>query len=230
MAGGQAHGMGVIGVDEAGRGPVLGSMFVAAVHVDDPAALPAGVDDSKRLQPATRRDLADALEGAGHVTSALREVPVARIETPDATMTDLVAEASAAAIGALQRPAARVIVDTGERDTGRYATRVTRHLGGDRPIDARVGADGDVPAVGAASILAKEARERHVAMLRERYGAVGSGYPSDPATRAFLAGYVDRHDELPACARRNWATCRDVLAAARQADLDAFGRVEGRPE
>jgi len=51
---------------------------------------------------------------------------------------------------------------------------------------------------------------------------VGSGYPSDPTTRAFLAGYVEEHGELPDCARTSWSTCDDVLAAARQSTLGEF--------
>ena len=52
--------------------------------------------------------------------------------------------------------------------------------------------------------------------------AVGSGYPSDPTTRAFLADYVAENGSLPACARATWATCEDVLAAAEQSGLSDF--------
>jgi ribonuclease HII len=76
--------------------------------------------------------------------------------------------------------------------------------------------------VGAASIIAKVARDAHVAELADEYGDVGSGYPSDPTTRTFLADYVDSHGELPPCARRSWSTCDDVLAAAEQATLGDF--------
>jgi ribonuclease HII len=76
--------------------------------------------------------------------------------------------------------------------------------------------------VGAASIVAKVARDAHVAALAEQYGDVGSGYPSDPATRAFLADYVAEHGELPPCARKSWSTCDDVLAAAEQSSLREF--------
>jgi ribonuclease HII len=79
--------------------------------------------------------------------------------------------------------------------------------------------------VGAASIVAKTARERHVERLAEAHtghGPVGSGYPSDPTTRRFLAAYVGEHGELPACARRSWSTSTDVLAAAEQSSLEEF--------
>ncbi len=57
---------------------------------------------------------------------------------------------------------------------------------------------------------------------------MGSGYPSDPTTRTFLADYVDRHGELPACARRSWSTCDDVLAAASQSTLRTLSVVNSR--
>jgi ribonuclease HII len=76
--------------------------------------------------------------------------------------------------------------------------------------------------VGAASIIAKVERDTHVDALADEYGDVGSGYPSDPTTREFLASYVAAHDQLPACARSSWSTCEDVLAAAQQSTLGEF--------
>ncbi|MFC6763684.1 ribonuclease HII, partial [Natrinema soli] len=49
------------GVDEAGKGPALGSMFAAAVHCEEPSVLPDGIRDSKRLSPERREELAAAL-------------------------------------------------------------------------------------------------------------------------------------------------------------------------
>ena len=84
------------------------------------------------------------------------------------------------------------------------------------------GADADDDLVAAASVLAKSARESHVAALEAEYGAVGSGYPSDPTTRAFLREHVATTGDLPACARKSWATCEDLLAAAQQSALGEF--------
>jgi len=89
-------------------------------------------------------------------------------------------------------------------------------------VTADHGADERDPHVAAASVVAKEAREAHVRRLREEYGAVGSGYPSDPTTREFLAAYVADHGDLPPCARETWSTCDDVLGAAEQSSLGEF--------
>ena len=74
----------------------------------------------------------------------------------------------------------------------------------------------------AASVVAKVERDAAVADIAAEYGDVGSGYPSDPTTRAFLRRYVDEHGRLPECARESWQTSRDVLAAAEQSALDSF--------
>lgn len=211
-----------IGVDEAGRGPVLGSLFVAGVAIPSASVLPEGVGDSKAITPATRERLAGALDEQPEIETATIELGVEAIDTSSVSLTALVADAFAEAIDALAEPGDTVVVDAGEENTERFATRVERHLDTDVAVNARVRGDATVPVIGAASIVAKEAREQHVGSLAEDYGPIGSGYPSDPATRSFLAEYLAANGELPACARSSWSTCDDLLAAAEQADLDAF--------
>ena len=63
-------------------------------------------------------------------------------------------------------------------------------------------ADGTYPVVGAASIFAKLLRDERIAAL----GGVGSGYPSDPVTRRWLAGFLQRDEPFPACVRTRWGT------------------------
>lgn len=211
-----------IGVDEAGRGPVLGSLFVAGVAVADEDALPEGVADSKTLQPNRRQALANVLHTEDTIRTAVWEVPSTVIDERDASLTTLEADGYAAVIDGLATPDATAIVDTVERNTDRYATRVQRRLETAVPVTAHIKADATEAIVSAASIVAKAARERHVRRLKRRYGAVGSGYPSDPTTRAFLAEYVGEHGELPPCARHRWQTSQDVLAAAEQERLRNF--------
>ena len=117
-------------------------------------------------------------------------------------------------------------VDAGDTDAERFGRRVAdgvaARLDVTPSVTAEHGADATDPLVGAASIVAKEAREDVVADLADEYGAVGSGYPSDPRTREFLGVWVDEHGELPACARESWGTSRDILAAAEQVSLGDF--------
>ena len=214
--------MPVVGVDEAGKGPVLGSMFAAAVRVTDPAALPDDLDDSKALSPERREALDAALRGDDRVTIAVVEVAPERIDDPTTDMNTLTVAAQAEALAALAAPGDRVLLDAGDVSAERFARRVAERV--DQPLDlhAEHEADATYAAVSAASVVAKVVRDAHVAALAESFGEVGSGYPSDPTTRAFLAGYVDEHGELPACARRSWQTCDDALAAAEQSALGEF--------
>ena len=208
------------GVDEAGKGPVLGSMFAAAVRAE-PAALPDGVGDSKAIKPERRERLAsDIRESADAV--GIAEISVERIDDGETDMNTLTVDGQAEALSAVARDGLPGTVDAGDTDAERFGRRVAAAVDAEVTVTAEHGADETDPVVGAASIIAKVARDTHVAELAEAYGDVGSGYPSDPTTRAFLADYVDRHGELPACARRSWSTCDDVLAAAEQASLGDF--------
>ncbi|MFB6172249.1 MAG: ribonuclease HII [Haloarculaceae archaeon] len=212
------------GVDEAGKGPVLGPM-VAACVVADPADLPAGVDDSKKIAPARRESLAATLRADDRVTVGVARVGVERIDDPATDMNSLTvaahAEAIAAALGEAPGDCAGV-VDAGDVDAGRFARRVTAAAPGALDVTAEHGADATHAVVGAASVVAKVERDAAVAALADEYGEVGSGYPSDPTTRAFLRRHVRERGDLPACARRSWQTSRDVLAAVEQGTLDEF--------
>ncbi|WP_049926680.1 ribonuclease HII [Halopiger goleimassiliensis] len=220
-----------LGVDEAGKGPALGSMFAAAVSCPDPDALPAGIADSKRLEPSRREQLADRLRADDRIAVGVAEITPARIDDPETDMNSLAVAAHADAIAdcleAWDRESpVSALCDACDTDADRFARRVREAcpdgLEANLEVDARHGADDDAPIVGAASIVAKVERDAHVDALAEEYGPVGSGYPGDPTTREFLEAYVDDHGELPACARESWSTCQDLLADAQQTSLEGF--------
>ncbi|MFB6170731.1 MAG: ribonuclease HII [Haloarculaceae archaeon] len=213
--------MRVFGADEAGKGPVLGSMFAAAVAAP-PAAIPEGVDDSKKLAPARREELAARLRAHPAVAVGVAEVAVDRIDDPGTDMNTLTVDAQATALRAVLEGGESGVVDAGDTDADRFADRVASRLDVEADLAAEHGADGTYPAVAAASVVAKVERDAHVERLAEAYGDVGSGYPSDPTTRAFLRDYVDDHGTLPPCARASWSTSTDVLAAAEQSALGEF--------
>ncbi|WP_255192261.1 ribonuclease HII [Natronobeatus ordinarius] len=215
------------GVDEAGKGPVFGSMFAAAVCVEERGHLPDGIADSKRLAPARREALAATLRGDDRIRVGVAEIPVDVIDDPATDMNTLAVEAHAAAIDdaigdAGIGSAIEGLCDACDTDAGRFARRVADACETAVALEARHGADDESPIVGAASIVAKVERDAHVAALAADYGEVGSGYPSDPRTRGFLEEYVDEHGSLPPFARESWSTCADVLAAASQTGLDQF--------
>ncbi|OTF00567.1 ribonuclease HII [Halorubrum sp. SD612] len=232
-----------LGVDEAGKGPALGPMVSAAV-VAAPASLPADADDSKRIAPARREEMAAALRDDPDVAVGVARVEPAEIDRPDTDMNTLTVRGQARAVrdALADLPAdvaepVSVVADAGDTSEERFAERLARFVAegsddgrsdGALPavdVTAAHGADADDPVVGAASVVAKAARDRRMAAIDAaypEYDDLGSGYPSDPATRAFLREYVAETGNLPDCARRSWATCDDVLAAAEQSALDEF--------
>ena len=219
-----------LGVDEAGKGPVLGPMIAAAVRadVDD---LPDGIDDSKRLTASTRESIAAELRESPAVEIGTGVVSTAEIDNPETDMNSLTVAAQVRALSAVATDGDAAFVDAGDVSESRFARRVADGVdsGGDTEngvaidVTAEHGADETSRLVGAASVVAKVERDRRIDALDAEYDAdVGSGYPSDPTTRDFLADYVDRHGDLPVCARASWATAEDVLTAAEQAGLDEF--------
>ncbi len=216
-----------IGVDEAGKGPVLGPMIAAAVRAET-ADLPEGIADSKRLTPATRESLADRLHATDAVDIGIGVVTVEEIDDPETDMNRLTVATQVRAITAVAEGGDRAIVDAGDVSESRFGRRVTDGVaseGIDIVVTAEHGADDGYQLAAAASIIAKVERDSRMAAVGADYddcGPVGSGYPSDPTTREFLATYVDHHGELPACARQSWSTCEDLLTTKQQADLSDF--------
>ena len=212
----------MFGLDEAGRGPVLGSLFVG--FVDAPTeALPDGLDDSKNLSGETISTLATMLYNDSDVRTSVEEITVETIDAGEGDITSLTINRMAALISGCAS-SDRGVVDACHADATVFGELVRDALPASdaSTVTAEHDADTEYEQVMAASIIAKYEREQHVATLREEYGDVGSGYPSDPTTQEFLADYIDTHGDLPACARRSWQTSQDALAAAAQTELGAY--------
>jgi ribonuclease HII len=209
-----------LGVDEAGKGPVLGSMFAACVRASA-ESIPDGVADSKQLSPERRAKLAERIRVQADAVS-VAEITVDRIDDPETDMNQLTVEAHVRALSSLARDGSTGYVDAGDTNAVRFERRVGTQLDADIDLQAEHGADETYPIVSAASIVAKVHRDDHVAALADRYGELGSGYPSDETTRRFLRSYVESEGELPDCARESWQTSQDALAALDQSSLSDF--------
>jgi len=214
-----------IGVDEAGKGPVLGPMVAAAV-CGDTEALPAGVVDSKRLSANKRESLAADLQADSEIEIGVGSVETAEIDDPETDMNQLTVAAQVRAIQQVATADDCIIVDAGDVSENRFGRRVTDGLADEGltvDVTAEHGADDSYLLVAAASIIAKVERDRRMETVSKQYDQpLGSGYPSDQTTRTFLSNYVETHGTVPDCARRSWSTCDDVLAAAEQSALGEF--------
>jgi len=214
-----------IGVDEAGKGPVLGPMVAAAVRRTD-TELPDGMVDSKRLSASSRESLAAELRATAGIELAVGTVEPREIDDPETDMNGLTVAAQVRALNQIAGDGDRIIADAGDVSESRFARRVAEGVTADGiavDVTAEHGADDSYALVAAASIVAKVERDRRMDQIDEQYDQpVGSGYPSDQTTRAFLTQHVETHGELPDCARRSWSTCADLLAAAEQSALGEF--------
>lgn len=221
-----------VGVDEAGRGPVLGSMFAAAVLVPNLSLLPDGIDDSKRLSPEQREVLSEEVCQHPQIAVGVAEITPSQIDDPTTDMNTLGVKAQAAAIDAAianestqtarRGVTVNVLADACDTDESRFGRRVSKAVGSDVSVVAEHRADEEHAIVAAASIVAKVERDAHVSTLADTHGEVGSGYPSDPTTTQFLETYVAEHGTVPPCARTSWKTCKRLLADHEQTGFGQF--------
>ncbi len=206
--------MRILGLDEAGRGSVLGPLVVGAflVEGDEDDAAQAGLravgaDDSKRLSARRRAEARVRLASLGEA----RTIHVTPAEI-DAGNVNALEEAAFLALVAALRPD-RVYLDAPVHPRGIPAlTRRLQAASGVQDWIVAPRADATWAVVGAASIAAKLARDAAIAALGPE---VGSGYPSDPVTRAWLSARIADGGALPSCVRTRW----DTLETLRQAPL-----------
>jgi ribonuclease HII len=189
----------IAGVDEAGRGPLAGPVAVAAVILD-PRRPIAGLGDSKALSEARRDELEPFIREralAWHV-EWVAAAEVDRLNILHATMAGM-----ARALRALAPSAEHALIDGNRLPPGLPC-----------PAEALVKGDSREPAIMAASILAKVARDRLMRELDARhpgYGfAVHKGYPTPE--------HLENLRRLGPCSehRRSFAPVRECLAAALQ--------------
>lgn len=207
----------LLGIDEAGKGPVIGSMFVAGLVVDqeklfDLAAI--GVKDSKQLSPERRSILAKKIERIAFDKYILEVHPGIIDELRQImTMNDIMVRCFSQVLVRLSS-ANRAILDAADVNEARFGERVRMASGTSMEILAEHKADQNHPVVSAASILAKVRRDESIRELEHSLNCIiGSGYPNDPKTVEFLRRWTREHGELPPFVRRTWVTAERIKAS-----------------
>jgi len=208
-------------VDEAGKGSVLGPMVIAAVGVSSENVFAeVEVADSKLLSPKVRERLYITIRKRFRVATVRIDAhEIDEIRT-GMTMNACIARAHAQAIDKLSPSIA--YVDACDVNAFRYADMVKSHLETSCELVSEHNADQTFKVVSAASIVAKVTRDRAIAALSKKYGEIGSGYPSDPVTIAFLSAYIDEHKCPPPIARKSWKTVTAMLGKKQQSQLSHF--------
>ncbi|NJE53748.1 ribonuclease HII [Thermococcus sp. 21S9] len=202
----------IAGIDEAGRGPVIGPMIITAIVVDEDKLeeLEAlGVKDSKKLTPKRREKLFDEILSLADDYAVLILSPE-EISSREGTLNEFEVKNFAKALNSLKVKPDVIYADAADVDEERFGRELKEKLDFEAEIIAKHRADALFPVVSASSIVAKVTRDREIERLKEKYGEIGSGYPSDPRTRAFLENYYREHGTFPPIVRTGWKTLKKI--------------------
>jgi len=213
----------IAGVDDAGRGPVIGPLIIAGVgFIETEVHLLQkwGVRDSKGLTPRKRRELFTLIKRISHKIS-IKVIDVSVIDSAVFRrnykgLNHLEAVYTAMVISEIVPNV--VYVDSPDVIPNRFKDLIIENLPSELKcirVICENKADEKYIVVAAASIVAKETRERIIKSLKLKYGDFGSGYPSDPRTIEFLRRYYLSHGEFPPIVRTSWSTLDRILKLER---------------
>ncbi len=200
----------VAGVDEAGRGCVIGPLVIAGV-LTSPDKLQLlsnlGVKDSKLLSPQKREQLANEISRIIEKQAIVKVNPVeidqvVRSARKHHKLNRLEAERMGKIIDALSPDEA--YVDAADVLEDRFKHYIQEVVKSKAKIVAKHKADKTYVVVSAASIIAKVERDREIALLKAQHGDFGSGYLADPKSMAFLREWLKTHGDYPEFVRKSW--------------------------
>lgn len=203
-----------LGIDDAGRGPLIGPMVLSGVLLTSSQELKikeAGATDSKLLSQTKRVSLAELIKQNSISHKIIQSSPSEIDESEN--LNTLEALKAAQIINELnsKKEEITVIVDCPSvnleswKNTMMSFVDFTENL----IVKCEHKADFNHTSVAAASILAKVTREEEVSALKKEYGNIGSGYPSDPTTRNFLKENGLKFADS-GIFRKSWATWKKM--------------------
>lgn len=200
----------VAGVDEAGRGCVIGPMVVAGIVVkveNLPLLIKLGVKDSKLLTPRKREALYPEILRLTEKYQIAKVFPYQIDKVVESArklhkLNRLEAQTMAQVIEALKPD--EVYVDAADTVEYRFRNHIQECLKIKTKIVSKHKADRIFPIVSAASIIAKVERDREIANLRVEHGDFGSGYLTDQKTMSFLKRLLEKDGEYPSFVRKSW--------------------------
>src|ERR671924_2386647 len=201
------------GVDEAGRGSIVGPLVVAGVGIrESKIALlrQMGVKDSKALSSKARVRL------FGEIMKVIDSVCIHKIDPVEVDssvslrgLNRLEAKVMASVINNIGVD--EVYVDCCDVNPQRYREYMECHLTCKPKLHSMHHADAINMVVSAASIIAKITRDEEIQHIRSKYGSIGSGYPSDERTMRFIRDWVAKNGSAPEFTRKSWKPLRLIL-------------------
>jgi len=218
----------LLGIDDAGRGPVIGSMFMAGAMITEEQEKflrAQNVKDSKMLSHPTRMRLAGVIKENSisyHVVEATPE-EIDQFVGSGTNLNTLEAKKMAEIINELnnRKDKILVVVDCPSTNIKAWREKLTSFVEYKENLEIRCEHKADVNHISAsaASILAKVAREENVEKIKKELKIdFGSGYPADPITQEFLLKkgkkYLKNH-----IIRETWQTWKDIGEKEGQSKL-----------
>ena len=201
----------VCGVDDAGRGSVLGPLVIAGVSIERTKIKhlsQIGVRDSKQLSPSAREKLYKQIIRLVD-DYYIAKIPPSKIDQSvnKNQLNHLEAQYMAKVVSKLKANSS--YVDSCDVNPVRFGKEIA-NLAKTGRIYSRHHADSRFVVVSAASIVAKVNRDKEIAKLRKKYD-LGSGYPSDSKTMKFVRDWIVAYDKAPKFVRASWKPVKILL-------------------
>ena len=201
----------IIGIDEAGRGCIIGPMVICAAAInplEEYKLKEMGVKDSKKLSPAQRENLYGKVGRMCKYTTVKVTAAELNVMMDKHNLNEIEAIKIAQAIDQLAIRDATVYVDSPDNVPSKFARRIEKYVKTRVRIVSANRADDTYVIVGGASIIAKVTRDREIEKIKKETGIdFNSGYTSDPKTQAVIARRKD-YPQLEPYLRTKWSTLR----------------------
>jgi len=215
----------ILGIDEAGRGPVIGPLVIAGISINEKdidELKKLGVKDSKLLSPRQREEMFDKIINAakGYKTIIIQPEEIdSALKSESLNLNWLEAIKSAEIINFLKPE--KAIIDCPSNNIQAYKNFLKRHLKNIKTeLIIEHKADFKYAVVSAASIIAKVTRDKEIKEIQKRIKEpIGSGYPSDPITIDFLKKNYNNYPEI---FRKEWASWKNINKKKKQKSLKDF--------
>jgi len=201
------------GVDEAGRGCVLGPLCIALVCGEEKEFKPLGLKDSKLLTREKREQLFPLILekfDCSYVKITAKELNELMVKY---SLNEIEAMKSGYLLEELKVKPKKIIFDSPDTIALNYSQRIKKHTTKKIELVSEHKADFNYPVVSAASIVAKVIRDREIDKIKEETGySFSSGYPSDEATITAVREML-RTGHGKEFVRMRWSTVEKILAS-----------------
>lgn len=211
----------IAGIDDAGRGPVIGPLVIAGVlfyNYQISILRDLGIRDSKLLSKSRRMRLALKIKelAVNYIIVECSPAEIDEVVLKGKKLRKLNWLEAKKMAEVIQKLAPDVAyIDASDILEKRFGRQISDMLSRNVKIISEHHADSKYPIVSAASILAKTHRDEVLLELRKTYGDFGSGYSSDPKTRKFLLDWIRKGKKLPNIVRKSWKTIGKLKANAQ---------------